>query len=68
MRKYKIGDECIIYTPGQLEYHLKKCKVTGYSGTMYVIMIHGQGRFGSDKVLVRLGTLKAMIFKRKRRI
>lgn len=53
---------------GVIGIPLKKCKVTGYSGTMYIIMIHGQGRFDSDKVLVRLGTLKAMIFKRKRRI
>ena len=70
MKKYKIGDECIIYTPYLLEYHLKKCEVTGYGRTMYTIKIHGQsqGKFGSDEILIKINSLKAMVFKRKGKV
>ncbi len=43
MRKYKIGDECIIYTPYQPEYHLQRCKITDNTGTAYTIIVYSKG-------------------------
>lgn len=69
MRKYKIGDECIIYTPYQPEYHLQRCKITDNTGTAYTIIVYSKEVVRAHKkILIKIGTLKAIVHKRKGKI
>lgn len=66
MKNYNIGDECIIYTPYQPEYHLQRCKITDNTGTAYIITVHGRwGVYAPKEVLIKIGTLEAIVIKRK---